>query len=132
MNLYGELIKGTKVLHGRGIYIDKKLGLIYRGYFFDNSPHIKSECIYTDEGSYKGEIRSSFKFGHGKEILPNGNEYNGEFENGCFNGYGELKYNNGNYYKEEFRNNMKFGVGEFFNKRKGTTYEWQWLNELKN
>ena len=69
MNIYGEVIKGTKVLHGRGIYINKKLGLMYRGYFFDNSPHIKGEFIYSDGGSYKGEIRSAFKFGQGKEIL---------------------------------------------------------------
>lgn len=132
LNIYGEVLKGTKLLNGRGIHINKETGILLKGYFKNSLLHGKGEMIYSDGQYYEGEFINGFKFGKGKEIFPNGNEYSGEYINNLFNGVGELKYNNGNTYKGEFRNDMRYGKGEFFNKNLGQKYECEWLNNLKH
>ena len=76
-------------------------------------------------------MRTGCKMGKGKEILPNGNEYNGEFLNDLYNGHDELKYNNGDIYGGEFKCNRKYGKWSYINKKKGTRFEGEWVNDLK-
>ena len=109
LNSYGEVIKGTKILHGRGIYISKSLGVLVKGYFFDGKQNGKSEMIFSDGGNFEGEFLNGVKFGKGKEVYPNGNEYEGEYKNGLFDGFGIFKYNNGNYYEGEFKCDSRYG-----------------------
>ena len=132
MNFYGEVIKGTKILHGRGIFVDKNSGVLLRGIFRNGIPHGKGEMIYGDGQIYEGEFKNGCKFGEGKEIFPNGNEYKGEYKNDMFDGVGELKYNNGNTYIGEFKNNKRNGKGEFYNKKLGQKYVCEWWNDLKH
>ena len=87
---YGEVIKGNKTMHGRGIFLSKELGALYKGYFFDDNPDRKGELIYSDGGYYEGEFVNGKKHGKGKEIYPNGMEYNGEYINSEYHGYGVL------------------------------------------
>ena len=132
MNFYGEVIKGTKILHGRGIFVDKNSGILLRGIFLNGILHGKGEMIYGDGQIYEGEFKNGCKFGEGKEIFPNGNEYKGEYKNDLFDGVGELKYNNGNTYIGEFKNNKRNGKGEFYNKKLGQKYVCEWCNDLKH
>ena len=67
--MYGEVIKGTKILHGRGICISKSIGALIKGYFFDGIPNGKSEMIFSDGGYFEGEFLNGEKFGKGKEVL---------------------------------------------------------------
>ena len=132
LNMYGEVIKGTKILHGRGIYISKSLGVLVKGYFFDGKQNGKSEMIFSDGGNFEGEFLNGVKFGKGKEVYPNGNEYEGDYKNGLFDGFGIFKYNNGNYYEGEFKCDSRHGKGTFYNKSLGQKYVCNWANDLKH
>ena len=129
---YGEVIKGNKTMHGRGIFLSKELGALYKGYFFDDKPDGKGELIYSDGGYYEGEFVNGKKHGKGKEIYPNGMEYNGEYINSEYHGYGVLKFNNGNIYEGEFNCGNRHGQGKMFIKTNETTYDGGWANNLRH
>ena len=132
LNFYGERIKGTKIFCGRGIYVNKELGIMCKGYFSDGKLDGRGEMILSDGDTYEGEFLNGFKFGQGKEIFSNGNEYSGEFLNHVFEGYGELKFNNGNIYEGEFKCGRKYGNGKFYYKKNESTYDGGWVNDLKD
>ena len=131
-NFYGERIKGTNIFYGRGIYVNKELGILCKGYFFNGNLDGKGEMVLSDGSYYEGDFVNGYKFGEGKEIFPNGDEYEGEFVNHVFEGHGVLKYNNGNIYDGEFKCGRKDGEGKLFTKKNGTTYEGEWSNNLRN
>ena len=131
-NIYGEVIKGTKILYGRGIFIAKTLNTIVKGYFFNGMLHGKGEIIYNNGDYCEGEFLNGEQFGEGKEVAINGNEYTGHYKNNLYDGKGKLKYNNGNIYDGEFKNGLRYGYGKLFNKKQGHTTECNWLNGLKN
>ncbi len=80
---YGEVIKGNKTMHGRGIFLSKELGALYKGYFFDDKPDGKGELIYSDGGYYEGEFVNGKKHGKGKEYNKYGHViFEGEYLNG--------------------------------------------------
>lgn len=131
-NIYGEVIKGTKILFGRGIIIDKAFPAIVKGYFFDGRLHGKGEIIYGNGDYCEGEFFDFEQFGEGKEVSINGNEYIGHYKNNLYDGKGILKYNNGNIYDGEFKNGLRYGKGKFFKKKLGHTYDCNWVNGLKH
>ena len=132
LNFYGEVIKGTKCFCGRGVYINKELGILFKGQFLNSYLNGKGETIFSDGGFYEGEFKNGAKDGKGKEILPNGNEYDGEWQNDVYEGNGVLKFNNGNVYEGGFMCGVRNGVGKFYTKKNETTYEGKWLNNLRH
>ena len=132
LNIYGEVIKGTKILHGRGICINKEYGVLLRGYFFHNLPKGEGEILYVDGSYFEGEFKNWEKNGKGKLVFPNGDVYKGEFVSRNIHGYGEYKYNSGNIYKGEFRNGRKHGKGKYFYKKTGIIFEGEFINDLRN
>ena len=89
--------------------LNKELGILCKGYFFNGNLDGKGEMVLSDGSYYEGDFVNGYKFGEGKEIFPNGDEYEGEFVNHVFEGHGVLKYNNGNIYDGEFKCGRKDG-----------------------
>ena len=131
-NIYAEIIKGTAIFHGRGIYVEKNSGMLVKGYFANGKLCGKGEVEYSDGQFYEGEFLNDLRFGKGKKIFSNGVEYIGDFKNNLYDGIGTLKYNNGDIYEGGFVNGKKFGKGKYYYKKSGQRFEGEWLNDLKN
>ncbi len=67
----GDIIKGTRIQHGRGIFIEKEnkeISSIYEGWRFKNKREIFGRLILKNGLVYEGEFKDNMPHGRGKVI----------------------------------------------------------------
>ena len=87
----------TRIQHGRGVYIDTKLGSVYEGWRVRNKREIYGRLIDKHGLIYEGEFRNNLPDGNGKlwqcdeieGIYPNGLRFDGYFQNGLREDWGK-------------------------------------------
>ena len=84
-----------------------------------------------DGSVFEGELVAGVPEGHGKHIMPNGDEYIGYFRKGLRNGIGKLKTRTGLNYQGEFLNNHITGYGTL-TQLNGDVYIGQVINGVYN
>ena len=114
----GEIIKGTMVCHGIGIFFWKYVPYITIG-VFDNGLPDQTGIIYDRNLKviYDGDMKKGKKEGKGSFVFEHDYDgkpleyYEGEFKDDKIEGHGVYHYKNGDTWDGVFTNGKKNGVG---------------------
>ncbi len=64
----GDILKGTRIQHGVGIFIDKNNFSVYEGWRFKNKREIYGRYIDKNGVIYEGDFKNNMPHGKGKLI----------------------------------------------------------------
>ncbi|TNV77482.1 hypothetical protein FGO68_gene15536 [Halteria grandinella] len=110
----GEVLKGTSIPYGRGMFYIQSYGIIYQGWFFMGAKHGYGKEIRTVTGGYiyEGEYSQNEFEGQGTTIWDEtGWNHTGAYQSGDKNGYGFLQQDFFTY-KGNYVDDLKHGFGE--------------------
>ena len=103
--------------HGKGVFTDVELDIVYDGYFKDDKREGYGTEQKSNPGSYReGLYKGDYQEGEGRLIVTGAKgeavlEYNGNFHNHLFSGFGTLARADGTYYKGMFVAGVRHGHG---------------------
>jgi hypothetical protein len=109
----GEVLTGSKIKDGRGLWIHLQKKCKFQGYFKGNSRNGRGRLV-TNEKILEGDWIEDEIAGEAKEITKEKTIYVGKFLGGLYEGLGKIVFPDKSTYSGEFVKGEKAGYGEYF------------------
>ena len=108
----GQMRHSTQIREGQGVYISKKDGWLYEGYWKDRMRNGKGRYIWANGDVYEGSYKDGLRHGKGTNIWSDGHTYIGNWVDSRREGKGLMVYPDGSKYEGTWKNDQPAGQGK--------------------